>query len=54
MTYTDIESMSFEEKLAKLKRGIRIPSPAEYKEMQEIDEILERIERIKRRSASSE
>lgn len=49
MDREEINSMSFDEKLSKLRKGIRIPSPAEYKEMQELDEILERIEMIKRR-----
>ena len=54
MLQSDIEAMSFDEKLAHLKRGIRIPSPEEYKEMQELDDLLEKIERIKRRLACCE
>ena len=54
MGYTDISSMSFDEKLKHLRRGIRIPSPDEYKEMQEIDALMEKIERIKRRLARAE
>ena len=49
MDITEIHRMSFDEKLSKLKKGIRIPSPAEYREMQELDDILEKIEMIKRR-----
>ena len=49
MLQSDIDAMSFDEKLARLKRGIRIPSPAEHKEAQELDALLERIEMIKRR-----
>jgi len=54
MLQSDIDAMSFDEKLAHLKRGIRIPSPKEYREMQELDDLLEKIERIKRRLASCE
>ena len=54
MGQIEIEEMSFDEKLAKLRRGIEIPSPQQYAEMQEIDALIEKIERIKRRLALCE
>ena len=54
MAYADIGNMSFDEKIEHLRRGIRIPSPEEYREMQELDDLLEKIERIKRRLARAE
>ena len=54
MEQSEINAMSFDEKLAHLRRGIRIPSPDEYKEMQELDALMEKIERIKRRLARAE
>ena len=54
MLQSEIDAMSFDEKLSHLKRGIRIPSPDEYRELQELDDLLEKIQRIKRRLASCE
>ena len=54
MEQSDIDAMSFDEKLAKLRKGISIPSPDEHREMQEIDALMEKIERIKRRLARAE
>ena len=54
MLQSEIDAMSFDEKLAHLKRGIRIPSPEEYNDIQELDALIEKIELIKRRLASIE
>ena len=49
MEQSEINAMSFDEKLAKLRKGISIPSPAEYKDLQELDAVLEKIRRINAR-----
>ena len=54
MNQKEIDAMSFEQKLAKLRRGIEIPSPQEYADMKEMDALIEKIERIRRRLALCE
>lgn len=54
MLQSDIDAMSFDEKLAHLRRGIRIPTPEEHEETQELNALMEKIERIKRRLARAE
>ena len=49
MEQNEINAMSFDEKLAKLRKGISIPSPAEYKDLQDLDAMLEKIRRINAR-----
>ena len=54
MPQSDIDAMSFDEKLAHLRRGIRIPTPEEHEETQELNARMAKIERIKRRLARAE
>ena len=49
MEQSEIDAMSFDEKLAKLRKGISIPSPAEHKELQDLEAMLEKIRRINAR-----
>ena len=49
MEQSEIDAMSFDEKLAKLRKGISIPSPEEHKELQDLDAMLEKIRRINER-----
>lgn len=49
MEQSEIDAMSFDEKLAKLRKGISIPSPEEHHELQELDAMLEKIRRINAR-----
>jgi uncharacterized membrane protein len=49
MEKAELDAMTFNEKLARLRRGIRIPSPEECRQMQDLDALMEKIERIKRR-----
>ena len=49
MERAELDAMTFEEKLARLRRGIRIPSPEEYRQLQDLDAMQEKIDRIKRR-----